>query len=34
MAYPNQHIDIERPHGSKNHVIVANTVKIMFNLEI
>ena len=34
IAYPSQHIDIEIPHGSNNHVIVPDTVKITFNLDI
>ena len=34
MAYPNQHIDIEIPHGSRDSVIVRDTVKITFNLDI
>ena len=34
IAYPNQHIDIEIPHGSRDHVIVPDTVKITFNLDI
>ena len=34
IAYPNQHIDIEIPHGSRDHVIIQNTVKITFNLDI
>ena len=34
IAYPNQHIDIEIPHGSRDHVIVQDTVKITFNLYI
>ena len=34
IAYPNQHIDIEIPHGSRDHVIVPETVKITFNLDI
>ena len=34
MAYPIQHIDTEIPHGSRDHVIVPNTVKITFNLDI
>ena len=33
-AYPNQHIDIEIPHGSRDHVIIPDTVKITFNLDI
>ena len=34
IAYPNQHIDIEIPHGSRDHVIVPDTVKITFNFDI
>ena len=34
IAYSNQHIDIEIPHGSRDHVIVPDTVKITFNLNI
>ena len=34
IAYPNQHIDIEIPHGLRDHVIVPDTVKITFNLDI
>ena len=34
MAYPNQHIDIEIPHGSRDHVTVPDTVKMTFNLDI
>ena len=34
IAYPNQHNDIEIPHGSRDHVIVPDTVKITFNLDI
>ena len=33
-AHPNQHINIEIPHGSRDHVIVPDTVKITFNLDI
>ena len=33
-AYPGQHIDIELPHGSRGHVVVPDTVKITFNLDI
>ena len=33
IAHPNQHIDIEILHGSKDHVIVPDTVKITFNLD-
>ena len=31
IAYQNQHIGIEIPHGSRDHVIVQDTVKITFN---
>ena len=34
MANPSQHTDIEIPHGSRDHVIVPDTVKITFNLDI
>ena len=34
ITYPNQHIDIEIPHGSRDHVIVLDTAKITFNLDI
>ena len=34
IAYPGQHIDIEILHGSRVHVIVPDTVKITFNLDI
>ena len=34
IAYPNQHIDNEVLHGSRDHVIVPDTVKITFNLDI
>ena len=34
IAYPHQHNDIEILHGSKDHVIVPDTVKITFNLDI
>ena len=33
-AYPSQHIDIELPHGSRGHVVVPDTVKTTFNLDI
>ena len=29
-----QQIDIEIPHGSRDHLIVPSTIKIMFNLDI
>ena len=34
IAHPNQHIDTEIPYGSTDHVIVPDTVKIRFNLDI
>ena len=34
IAYPSQHIDIEIPHGSRDHVIITDTVKIKFDLDI
>ena len=34
IAYSSQHIDIEIPHGSRDHVTVPDTVKITFNLDI
>ena len=34
IAYPYQHTDIEIPHSSRNHVIMPDTVKITFNLDI
>ena len=33
-AYPSQHTDIEIPHGSRAHVIIGDTVKITFKLDI
>ena len=34
IAYPNQQTDMEIPHGSKDHVILPDTVKIPFDLDI
>ena len=34
IAYPNQHTNIEIPYGSIDDVIVPDTVKITFNLDI
>ena len=34
IAYPNQHIDIGIPNGSRDHVIVLDNLKITFNLDI
>ena len=34
IVYPNEHIDIEIPHDSRDHVIVPDTIKVTFNLDI
>ena len=34
IAYPNQHSDNKILHGSRDHVIVPDTLKITFNLDI
>ena len=34
MAYPGQRIGTEIPHGSRDYVIVPDTIKITFKLEI
>ena len=34
ITYPSQHIDIEIPHNSRDPVIVADVVRITFNLDI
>ena len=34
IEYPNQHIGIETSHSSRDHVIIPDTVKITFNLNI
>ena len=34
IAYPNQRIHIEIPHGPRDYVIVPDTVKITFNFNI
>ena len=34
IAYSNQHINIEIPHDSRDHVIIPDTVKSTFNLDI
>ena len=34
IAYLGQHIDIDVAHGSRDHVIIRDTVKINFNLNI
>ena len=33
IAHPGQHIHIEIPHGSRDDVIITDTVKITFNLD-
>ena len=33
-AYPKRHIDIEIPNGSRDHVIVPDIVRVMFNIDI
>ena len=34
IEYPSQHINIKIPHGSRDYVIIPDTVKITFNLDI
>ena len=34
IAYPTHHIDIDIPHGSRDHVIILDSIKITFNLDI
>ena len=34
IAYPSQHIDTDIPHGSRDLVIIPETMKITFNLDI
>ena len=34
IGYPNQHIDVEIPAGSRDQIIVPDTFKITFNLEV
>ena len=34
LAYPRQHIDIEITHGSKDHVIIPDTLKIAFDFDL
>ena len=33
IAYPGQHNDIDIPHGSRDHVIIPDAIKITFNLD-
>ena len=34
IAYSNQHVDNEIPHCWRDHIIISDTVKITFNLDI
>ena len=34
IAYPTQHVYIEIPEGSRDHVLVPDSIKVTFNLEI
>ena len=34
IGYPNQHIDVEIPAGSRDQIIVPDTLKTTFNLEV
>ena len=34
LVYPNQHTDVGIPHGSRDHFIVKNILRITFNLYI
>ena len=34
IGYLSQHIDIDIPYGSRDHVIIPDTIKITFNLDI
>ena len=34
IGYPNQHINVEIPAGSRDQIIVPDTLKITFNLEV
>ena len=34
IAYPSQHIGIKILHGSKNHIIIPDTITITFNLTL
>ena len=34
IGYPNQHIDVKIPAGSRDPIIVPDTLKITFNLEV
>ena len=33
-AYPSQHVEIKIPHRLRDHVIIPDTIKITFNLDI
>ena len=34
LVCPNQHIDIEPPHGSRDHIIESDIIKILFSLDV
>ena len=34
IAYPNQHIDIKIQHGSRDYVIIPDTIKVTFKRDI
>ena len=34
ITYPSQHVDIEIPHGSRDHVVVPDTIKVTFSFDI
>ena len=34
IAHSSQHIDIKISHGSRDHLIIPNTIKITFDLDI
>ena len=34
IAYPRQRIDIEIIHGSRDHIVIPDTVEITFSLDI
>ena len=34
ITYPSQHVDIEIPHGSKDHLVVPDTIKVTFSFDI
>ena len=34
MVYPGQHIDFKTWHGSRDHVVIPDSVKVTFKLKI